>query len=241
MGGLGGDGVEKFDACAFFDAEFAAADFTGDFAVAADGEVAGAFDGAGQLADDGEVMTLECDAGDAACFLDDDIAASLNASVPDFRDLVIKQADVAAAFRALAGLRFGDGFVAVAAVETGDVARWLDGIEQPHEKGSRRRRGSASADVGLDFLSGGAGLWLGIGVFARRGEAGDGTYSDHAFAVADLEIRSTATALSGDHERGFGLDLATLGASHLDAMAVEVIGHDFSITISYRVNSPDSV
>ena len=108
-GGGGGDGIEELDAGAFFDAEMAALDGADDFAVAADDEIAGAFDRAGEFAEDGEVVAAQGDAGDGAGFLDDHVAAGLDAAVPVFGDFVIQQADVAAAFRALAGLGFGDG------------------------------------------------------------------------------------------------------------------------------------
>ena len=67
-GGGGGDGIEELDARAFFHAEVAAVDGADDFAVAADDEVAGAFDRAGEFAEHGEVVAAEGGAGDEPVF-----------------------------------------------------------------------------------------------------------------------------------------------------------------------------
>lgn len=67
-------------------------------------------------------MALNIDAGDSPGFLDDDVAASLDAAVPVGDDFVVLQADIATALGALAGLCFADGRVRVTAIETGDLA-----------------------------------------------------------------------------------------------------------------------
>ena len=69
-GGGGGDGVEEFDAGAFFDPQVAAVDGADDLAVAADDEIAGAFDRAGEFAEHGEVVAADGDAADRAGLLD---------------------------------------------------------------------------------------------------------------------------------------------------------------------------
>lgn len=65
-GGAGGDRVEELDAHALFDAEPAAVDFSGDFPMAADDEITGAFRAGGQFAEDGQMVALEGDAGNDA-------------------------------------------------------------------------------------------------------------------------------------------------------------------------------
>lgn len=54
--GVRGDGMEEFDAGAFFDTQVAAAEGGVDFAAAADDEVAGAIDICGERAKHGEVV-----------------------------------------------------------------------------------------------------------------------------------------------------------------------------------------
>ena len=132
-GGGGGDRAKKLDAGTFFDAEIPAEDFSDDFPVAADDQVARAFDRASEFAKHGEVVALEGDAGDDAGFLDHHVAAGLDAAVPVLGDVIVDEADVIAAFRALARLGFGDGGVSEVAVKARDVTRRLDGIENPHE------------------------------------------------------------------------------------------------------------
>ena len=203
-GRLGGDGVEELDAHSFFHAEVAAENAADNLTAAADDDLAGAFHRAGELADDGEVVALDVRAGDDSGFLDDDIATSLDAAVPRGGDVVVQQADVAAAFRALAGLGLADGGVGVAAVEAGDLARWLDRIEQPHQERAGCRDGGGLAEEGR---FGHLWRWLGvrIAILARGGEAGGRVFPHHAFSLTHLEIRPARPALRGDHECRFGL------------------------------------
>jgi len=128
------DGVEEFDACAAFDAELAAVDDSEDFAVAADGEVTGALDGAGEVTEDEEVVALDGDAGDGAGFSDGDVAAGLDSAVPDFVDLVVLHADVASAAGALAGLCFAEDFEDLSALEAGDFAGGFAAYEEAEER-----------------------------------------------------------------------------------------------------------
>ncbi len=137
-GGGGGNGIEELDAGSFFHTEVVAANFTDDFPVAADNKITRTLDGSGEFAEDGEVAALEGDAGDHASFLDDDITAGLDAAVPVLGDVVVHEADVAAAFWTLAGLRFAAGGVGVTAVEAGNGAWWFFRVKQPLEKGLRR-------------------------------------------------------------------------------------------------------
>lgn len=126
------DRVDELDTGSFFDAQMAADHVTDDFAAAADDEFAGAFHGAGKLTDEGQVVALDVRTGDRTGFLDHDIAASLDATVPMGGDVVVQQADVAAALGTLTGLGLADGGEGVAALEASDLAGWPDRIEQAH-------------------------------------------------------------------------------------------------------------
>ena len=168
------------------------------------------------------MVALECDARDDTGFLNDDVAAGLDPAVPGLVDFIIEEADITAAFRALAGLCLGDGGVRVAAREARDLARRLGGIQEAHQQRARGGGGRAALEGGL-----GSG-WekrLGVRVFAGHGEACDRVAADHAFPFAHLEVCAAGPALRGDHECGFGLSIAALGALHLDAMAMVFIRH----------------
>ena len=224
-GAGGGDRIEELDAGAFLNAQVPAVHGTDDFAMAADDEVAGAFHGSGEFAEDGEVMAAEGDAGDDAGFLDHDVAAGLDAAVPMLVDLVVEQADVAAAFRALAGLCVPDGGVGIAATEAGDFPRWLGGVEKPHQEGLRCLHDRAATEERRGLGRFGKRLGLRIGILTRDGEAGDWVLADDSLAVADLEIGAARPALRGNHECGLGLHFSAFRASYLDAMALGLIGH----------------
>src|SRR6478735_3521784 len=60
-GGGGGDWIEELDTGTFFDPEVFAGNLADDFAVAADDQIAGALDGAGEFAQHGEVVAEDCD------------------------------------------------------------------------------------------------------------------------------------------------------------------------------------
>ena len=132
-GGGGGDGVEKFDAHALFDAEVAALDGADDFPMVADDDIPGAYDGGGQFAQDGEMVAAQRDSGDRTGFLDDHIATGLDPAVPWAGDVVIEQADVATTLRTLTGLRFGHRGERMTAIETGDFPGRFRGVEQAHQ------------------------------------------------------------------------------------------------------------
>ena len=133
-GGDGVDGIEELDSRAFFDPEVPAVHFADDFPMAADDEISAAFDGAGQLTEDGEVMALEGGAGDGAGFADDHIATRLNSAVPRFCDVVIDEAHVAAALGALAGLGFERTVIVVRAIEAADLALGPHRVQPTHEE-----------------------------------------------------------------------------------------------------------
>lgn len=129
-GGGCGDRVEEFDASAFFHPKIPAMHSADDFSVAADDEISGTFDRAGEFAEHGEVVAAERGTCDDAGFLDDYIAASLDTAVPVVGDFIVKQADVTAAFRALTGLCLGDGGKGVSAIEATDITGWLERKDQ---------------------------------------------------------------------------------------------------------------
>ena len=68
----------------------------------ADDQVTGAFHRAGEFAKDGEIVALDGGSGKDSGFVNHHIAARLDAAVPIVGNVVVEQADVAAAFRALA-------------------------------------------------------------------------------------------------------------------------------------------
>lgn len=133
-GGGGGDGVEEFDTCAFFNAEIMALNGADDLSVTADDEIPGAFDGTGEFAKHGEVVAAERDSGDHSGFLDGYVAASLNQAVPVTCDIIIQQTNITTAFRALAGLRLGDRGKRMTAIEATDVTGWPKRIDQALEE-----------------------------------------------------------------------------------------------------------
>ena len=224
-GGGGVNRVQKFDARAFFNPQVAAGNLADDFSMTADNEIATAFDGAGEFTEHGEIVALQGDPGDRTGFLDDHVTASLDTAVPWLGDFVIDQADVAAAFGALAGLRFRNRGVGIGAGETADLTGRLGRVEQAHEERPRRRLDRPTPEHGHGFCLHGWRFRFGIRILARLGEPGDGMVSHHAFAFADLEVRAAGPALGRDDECGLGLDVSALGARHFDAMALGLIGH----------------
>ena len=223
-GGDGGDRVEEFDACAFFDTEIAAFDGADDFSVAADDKIPGAFDGAGEFTEDGEVMAAERGTYDYAGFLDRHIAAGLDQAVPVTSDIIIQQTNIAAAFRALAGLRLGDGGEGVTAIEATNITGRPERIDQALEERARWRIDRADAQQKRRPLGGEFGL--GVRILARGGKPRHWLGTDNSPTLADLEIRPTGTALGGNHECGFDLLVPAFRACHLDAMALGLIGHE---------------
>ena len=145
-GGVGIDGIEEFDARAFFHPQAIAENGADNLSVIADDEVAGALDGAGERAEDGEVVAAQGGAGDDAGFLNDHIATGFDAAVPASGDFVIYQTNVTTTFRALAGLGFGDGGECISAFETANRPRWFGGVDQSHEERSGRRLDGAGTE-----------------------------------------------------------------------------------------------
>lgn len=221
---VGGDELEKFDTGAFFHAQFSAGERAGNPAVSADDNVARALDIGGKSAEHGEMVAAHGDATERSSFANDHIAARFNAGVGMLDDLVVGQADVAAAFRALARLGFRDGIEGLVAAETNDFARWFRGLKQAHPPRTRWWCAGAEAlrNLRLDGLCR-RGLWL--ATEAGLGEPRDRNGASDAFAILDLEIASANAALSGNHQCWFRLQVSAFWASHLDAMALELIGH----------------
>ncbi len=223
--GGGIDRIEELDTRAFFHPEVPAGHLADDFAVAADDEVSAAFDGARQFAENGEVVALQRHAGDGSAFLNNDIAAGLDAAVPLFGDVVVDQADVAAALRALARLCLTDGGIGMAAGVSMDRAGRFDRIEKPHQKGLRRCYDRTTPEHGLCRRGGGRGFRFGIGILARLGQSRDRAVSHHPLAFTDLEIRTTRPALGGNDQCRLRLNVPTFRARYFDAMALGLIGH----------------
>lgn len=76
-------------------------------------------------------MALERDPGDDPGLGDGDIAASLDAAIPLAGDVVVLQADVAAALRTLGGLGLAAGGVSVATAKASDLTRRLVRLKEP--------------------------------------------------------------------------------------------------------------
>lgn len=92
-------------------------------------------------------MATESATGDDSVFLNHDVTAGFDSAIPDFVDLVVQQADVATALRALARLCFTGGGVGVAAIETGNLARWSARVQETHQEGlGRLNRGATPQD-----------------------------------------------------------------------------------------------
>ena len=106
------------------------------FAVAANDQIADAMDRAVRFTDEREVITGEALSGESACFLDVDIAASLDDAFAVIRNVVINEADISAAFWALTGLSFSECLEAVIAGKAFSLTRRFDGKENSEPKGS---------------------------------------------------------------------------------------------------------
>lgn len=169
------------------------------------------------------MMATDRSGGNRSGFLDGHVATGFDPPVPVIGDLQVGEAHVTTAFRALAGLRLSDGVVNMPAAEAADLARWLLRVEQSHEKRPLRRSRGATAEHGLGFDRFRSGL--GIAVLPRFGETCDGVLANDSSAVFHLEIRAAATTLGRDHQSGLYLSVPTFRASHLDAMALGLIGH----------------
>lgn len=125
-----GDGMQKLDARALLYTKLAAANRTADLATTANDQVSGAIDIRSECTEHGEVMTANSDAGNRASLADHHVTTRLDACVGMRGDLVVDEAGVAAALRALAGLGLGDGAELVAATEADDLTWRLGGAQQ---------------------------------------------------------------------------------------------------------------
>lgn len=76
-------------------------------------------------------MAADGDAGNNAGFLNDYVATGFDPFIPRLGDLVVREADVAATFRALSGLGFMYRPVVVTAVEADHLSRWFCPENQP--------------------------------------------------------------------------------------------------------------
>lgn len=76
-------------------------------------------------------MATNGDAGNDAAFLNDYIATGFDPFIPRFGDFVVSEADIAATFGALSGLRFMDRPVVVATVEADHLSRWFCTENEP--------------------------------------------------------------------------------------------------------------
>ncbi len=224
-GGMGMNGLHELHAYGFLDAEGAAVDGAGDASAGADDEIAGAIGVAVESAKKGEVVAAYGGIAYGCIFADGDVSARLDAAVPDFIDVVIDQADIFAALRALAGLGFGDGVEGMAAAEAGDIAWWAAACEQALEQGfgGEGRFGEAQILSGSCFGRG-SGV---VGRFLDRAleNASFAAGAGDTLAIADLVVVQADAALRRDHERRFRLSVTAFGACHLNAMALWLIGH----------------
>ena len=196
-----------------------------DFPMGSDEEIPRAIDGSGQFPDDREMVAANRGTRDRAGFLDDHIAAGFDPAVPGLGDLVIQQANITTALRALAGLRFTNRGELMPAIETSDLPGWFHRVKQAHQEGPVRWSRRAETAHHRGFWRWRCGFGIGIGIVAGRGQTRHGKRSHHTFAFAHLEVRPTSTALRGNHECGFGLQLPAFRACHFDAMALGLIGH----------------
>jgi hypothetical protein len=127
---VGVDGLHEFDHRGFFHAEGAAADRAGDPTAGANHKITGAIDIAVESSKNCEVMAAHGRVADSGVFSNDDVAARLDTAVQNVIHIIVDEANVFAALRALAGLCFCDGMEGMGASEAKDIARGLAARQQ---------------------------------------------------------------------------------------------------------------
>lgn len=169
-----------------------------------------------------EVMTGYGGIAYGSIFTNRDVAAGLDAAVPSFVDIIVDEADVFAAFRALAGLGFRDGLECVLAAEARDFPRRVVAREQAEKEWFWWRLGLDQSEFRL-WCHGGRSLEGSLGVATC--DSGFAGGARHALAIAYLVVVEADAALGGNHKCRFRLAVSAFGACHLNAMALWLIGH----------------
>lgn len=231
-GVLAVDGVRELDLGAFFDDEAFAAHLAHDFSVAADDEVSGAIDPAGKLAEHGEVVAADGNAGDGGLFLDGDVSARLDAAVPVIADVVVLEPDVGTAGWTEGGAGLGGCLVFAIAFEALDISGGHLALEEAgvgsgffDEFRGRGHGALASYGSGVVHLSFVFCWWrecsgwrIADAVPSSGGWGGVGGcfFVGYGYAVDNLVVGAASTAVGGYGYTWLGLLEAAVGAYQAD-------------------------